>query len=298
MNIKNIKQRADQLLVESKPQLCRIFLIILLIGLLRTLFSSFEGAIGSIISLVILYAFLTLDHGYIVSTLKVVRNNSQALKDDDAWVGFSRYKDLFFTYFLQGLVFAIILIPVMIVISLVIVIFFGGFIGNITIPLTSAAFSDASLYTQLYSILYYAPQFLILALFIVIVVFIVAEILMLYLFPVPYLLEQYHFKGGRAISESFSFMKGHVWDLFKLNFSFFGWILLSLIIQVVISQLLVFIPVLGDLIAVAASGLFMVYVYYPRWKLSQTIFFEEIAYYRYDQRVNQMANEQGATYEQ
>ena len=88
MNISSIKNRADELLIHCKPQVIRIMTIMLLVGLIPSLFNGSENTFISLISLVLTIVFLTFSHGYIVTTLKVVRNNSESLSDDDAFVGF------------------------------------------------------------------------------------------------------------------------------------------------------------------------------------------------------------------
>ncbi|MFR1294988.1 MAG: DUF975 family protein [Coprobacillus cateniformis] len=104
-----------------------------------------------------------------------------------------------------------------------------------------------------------------------------------FVFAMPYLLEQYHMTTMTALKESFSLMQNHIWDLIKLELSFLGWMILVGIIQGVIGELLMFIPVLGTLIASVVSGLIAIYVYLPKYMVSQAIFFEELAYYRYEE---------------
>ncbi len=72
MNISSIKNRADELLIHCKPQVIRIMTIMLLVGLIPSLFNGSENTFISLISLVLTIVFLTFSHGYIVTTLKVV----------------------------------------------------------------------------------------------------------------------------------------------------------------------------------------------------------------------------------
>ena len=132
----------------------------------------------------------------------------------------------------------------------------------------------------LISMVRYAPMALFFLIIVALLVMIVAYIISQFLFAVPYLLEQYHMKNGRAISESMKFIRGHMIDLFKLDISFWGWIFLAGLISGLVMALL------GDsifvtLLASAAAGLFSIYTYYPKYQLSRAIFFEEIAYRRY-----------------
>jgi len=128
MNIKNIKNRADELLVNAKPQYVRILMIMLLIGMVQSFFSS-ENGFPMIVSLMVTIAFLSFDHGYIVSSLKIVRNNYTALKDEDAWVGFSRFQALFPTYLVMGLIKFAILFCITFVLFILLAIFYGATIS-------------------------------------------------------------------------------------------------------------------------------------------------------------------------
>ena len=92
MNIQKIKERANQVLEMNKAQYIRILIILILLGLIPGLFNTGQSSLlYAIISLV----FLTLSHGYVVSSLKMVRNQAHLLSDDDAFVGFKRIKELF-----------------------------------------------------------------------------------------------------------------------------------------------------------------------------------------------------------
>ena len=63
--------------------------------------------------------------------------------------------------------------------------------------------------------------------------------------------------------------------------------ILIIVIQSILINLLAFIPVIGSLIASILGGLVAIYTYLPRYHLSQAIFFEEIAYYRYENNTYQ-----------
>lgn len=78
-------------------------------------------------------------------------------------------------------------------------------------------------------------------------------------------------------------MKGHVWDIIKLNLSFLGWMIVVIFVQTIIGEVLSFLPILGSLIASIVASVVGVYTYLPCYHLSQAIFFEELAYYHYEQ---------------
>lgn len=271
MNIKGIKQRATQLLMNCQPQFIRILTIMMLIGLIQTLFLELPIFLG-ILTLGVLIVFLPFSHGYVVSSLKIVRNNHESLSDEDAWVGFKRFKELFPTYLLSALIICGITFVFTFFLTIIFMIMIGGMLGSLSYY---AGAEDI-----LIAMVRYAPMALFSLMIFVLLIIIVVYIISQFLFAVPYLLEQYHMRNGRAISESMKFIRGHMIDLFKLDISFLGWIFLEVFISGLVMALL------GDsifvtLLASAAAGLFSIYTYYPKYQLSRAIFFEEIAYRRY-----------------
>ena len=274
MNIQSIKDRADQLLFYSKPQLIRIFTIMMLINLVLTFFGSFNGFLFSIYY-IIMILFLPIDHGYVVSSLKVVMNNSQSLDDNDALVGFKRFKELFSTYLLTFLVtFGITVIGI-----LLLGLFIGLIFGNALVNISPAVLSSPA---ALVLFLEANPSILASIVLFLCIILVIIYIVSLYLFATPYLLEQYGLTNGRAISESVHFIKGHALDLFKLDISFIGWMILVGIVDGLASELLSFLPVLGVIISTVLSELAAIYFYLPKYQLSRAILFEEIAYQKYN----------------
>ena len=256
MNINSIKRRADELIAYCKPQYTRILLIMMIIGLIPSVFPS-EG-IAVILSFIVTVLFTPFNHGYIVTSLKIVRNNSMSLEDSDAWVGLTRFSELFFTYFLYELIiFAVAFVLCMIAF----VIFFVGGVSLADMTSLNSA--------------------LILMFVLIIVISVILVIINLYGFAYPYLLEQYGYTGMDAIKESFAFIKGHVKDLFKLEFSYMGWVLLVVLIQAGGGTLLSSLGTLGSVIAALAGGFVGIMTYTPQYHVAKAIFFEEIAYRRY-----------------
>ena len=276
MNIRSIKNRADELLVYCKPQFVRVLTIMMLISLIPSLFTG-SGTLASIISLVISFLFLPFSHGYVVSSLKVVLNNYSSLKDEDAWVGFSRYKDLFSTYFIVGLITFGILFVLIFIMIFVFAMIFGSIFASLSYVSTDSL-------AQLF-LAYPIVLFALLLMFMIIGI--VAYVLSIYFFAAPFLLEQYHLKDMAAVKESIQFINGHIFDLFKLDLSYIGWFILIGVIEVVLTSLLDFIPVIGTLIASIVSGFVGIYTFMPQYRLTRAIFFEEIAYRRYGAQYDQ-----------
>lgn len=279
MNIRKIKERANQLLSVDKQQYIRILMILVLLELIPTLFSTGHDILSRIIYIIISLAFIAVSHGYVVSSLKMVRNQSSLLSDDDALVGFKRFKGLFSTYLLNNIVLFFITFAAMFILMMI----FGAFLSGIQLDSFANEISLSGNYTQvLLSIFSQSPSllaaFILFYMLMIVIVFVISS----YLFAVPYLLERYQMTNLMAIKESYRFMKGHIFDYIKLNLSFLGWILGLMIIQMIFNRLLMFLPILGALISAIITGIIGVYTYLPRYQLSKTIFFEELAYYRYD----------------
>ena len=279
MNIRKIKERANQLLSVDKQQYIRILMILVLLALIPTLFSTGHDILSRIIYIIISLAFIAVSHGYVVSSLKMVRNQSSLLSDDDALVGFKRFKGLFSTYLLNNIVLFFITFAAMFILMMI----FGAFLSGIQLDSFANEISLSGNYTQvLLSIFSQSPSllaaFILFYMLMIVIVFVISS----YLFAVPYLLERYQMTNLMAIKESYRFMKGHIFDYIKLNLSFLGWILGLMIIQMGLNRLLMFLPILGALISAIITGIIGVYTYLPRYQLSKAIFFEELAYYRYD----------------
>lgn len=279
MNIRKIKERANQLLSVDKQQYIRILMILVLLELIPTLFSTGHDILSRIIYIIISLAFIAVSHGYVVSSLKMVRNQSSLLSDDDALVGFKRFKGLFSTYLLNNIVLFFITFAAMFILMMI----FGAFLSGIQLDSFVNEISLSGNYTQvLLSIFSQSPSllaaFILFYMLMIVIVFVISS----YLFAVPYLLERYQMTNLMAIKESYRFMKGHIFDYIKLNLSFLGWILGLMIIQMGLNRLLMFLPILGALISAIITGIIGVYTYLLRYQLSKAIFFEELAYYRYD----------------
>ena len=254
-------------------------MILVLLELIPTLFSTGHDILSRIIYIIISLAFIAVSHGYVVSSLKMVRNQSSLLSDDDALVGFKRFKGLFSTYLLNNIVLFFITFAAMFILMMI----FGAFLSGIQLDSFANEISLSGNYTQvLLSIFSQSPSllaaFILFYMLMIVIVFVISS----YLFAVPYLLERYQITNLMAIKESYRFMKGHIFDYIKLNLSFLGWILGLMIIQMGLNRLLMFLPILGALISAIITGIIGVYTYLPRYQLSKAIFFEELAYYRYD----------------
>ena len=253
MNIKSIKARANELIAYCKPQYIRVLVIMTVVGLIPHSVSS--SGMSLILFLVLSVLFTPFKHGYIVSSLKIVRNNFHDLSDEDALNGLKRFKELFFTYFLYEFIVCVVLFLTISVIFIVLSILGIG-VKNITSMLTVTVILS-------------------------LIVSVVSALVGLYGFAFPYLLEKYGYKGMEAMKESVRFIEGHILDLFKLEISYLGWTLLVAFIQMFCVEVFAFLGTAGSVVASLASGVVALLTYLPQYYVSKAIFFEEIAYKHY-----------------
>lgn len=289
MNISSIKNRASEVLMANKSQYIRNLTILMLVGLIPSIFNG-SGTFARLISFAMTILFLTFQHGYIVCSLKMVRNNAQSLNDDDSFVGFRRFSELFPTYLLTSITIWAIMIGLIFIFTLLFTIIFGSALSNIGGLVSSVAIGELAGNEILAYILSNAPYIVLAFLIIFILLIVVSIVVSAFLFAVPYLLEQYKMTTTIAIKESFQLMKNHIWDYVKLQLSFIGWIIIVVVIQSLLTELLAFIPIIGALIAAIAGGFIGIYTYLPQLYLSQAVLFEELAYRRYE-NINQTYGE-------
>ena len=229
MNIYDIKNKANEVLRQPN----QLFKVILYVGIIQALFSAlsglFDGILGSIISLILSILTVTLGHGIIVASLKVVNNNGNLVDEkEDSLVGIKRFGQLFPTYFLYRVVVALAGIVV-------------GVIGMLLMytMITDAQFSNLSQLVLMYvnkstisqdeivNIVASLSNVFSFVFILVIIISILSVYLSLKFGLFNYILQKYNYTGLTALKESSRLMKGNKWTLFKLEFSFFGWIFMN-----------------------------------------------------------------------
>lgn len=281
MNIQSIKTRAKEVLLTNKDQYIKVIIIVSLLELIPTLFSSSNSTLSQLLYFIALIVLLPINQGIIVASLKMVRNNADAITDDDSLVGIKRFVELFPTYFLKELLIYGITLLVMII-PMIIVIATSYYTINSIINLINNP-SEQVLISMMLDV---GPKLAILILVMVVLLLVVSLILSALLLPVPYLIEQYKITGTKAISISIKMMKNHIMDYIKLFFSFFGWMVLAAVIEMVLGM---FIEL--AIIPAIISTLVGVFTYVPQFTLSQTVLFEEISYYYFQEGESNETNE-------
>ena len=283
MNIYDIKNKANEVLRQPN----QLFKVILYVGIIQALFSAlsglFDGILGSIISLILSILTVTLGHGIIVASLKVVNNNGNLVDEkEDSLVGIKRFGQLFPTYFLYRVVVALAGIVV-------------GVIGMLLMytMITDAQFSNLSQLVLMYvnkstisqdeivNIVASLSNVFSFVFILVIIISILSVYLSLTFGLFNYILQKYNYTGLTALKESSRLMKGNKWTLFKLELSFLGWMILSAIIAGVFTMLVeIIIPIsfLASLIESILTVFVSVYLYEMKLNVCVAVFYEELDY--------------------
>ena len=267
MNIYDIKNKANEVLRQPN----QLFKVIL--------YGLFDGILGSIISLILSILTVTLGHGIIVASLKVVNNNGNLVDEkEDSLVGIKRFGQLFPTYFLYRVVVALAGIAV-------------GVIGMLLMytMITDAQFSNLSQLVLMYvnkstisqdEIVNIVASLSNVFSFVFILVIIIS-ILSVTFGLFNYILQKYNYTGLTALKESSRLMKGNKWTLFKLEFSFFGWMILAGLVSgvvVMFVETIMPIPFLATFITVVVSTFFSAYFYDVKRNTCLAVFYEELDY--------------------
>ena len=296
MNVYDIKNKANEVLRQPN----QLFKVILYVGIIQALFSAlsglFDGILGSIISLILSILTVTLGHGIIVASLKVVNNNRNLVDEkEDSLVGIKRFGQLFPTYFLYRVVVALASIVV-------------GVIGMLLMytMITDAQFSNLSQLVLMYvnkstisqdeivNIVASLSNVFSFVFILVIIISILSVYLSLKFGLFNYILQKYNYTGLTALKESSRLMKGNKWTLFKLELSFLGWMILSAIIAGVFTMLVeIIIPIsfLASLIESILTVFVSVYLYEMKLNVCVAVFYEELDYE--DKYGNMQAQDEG-----
>lgn len=277
MNIKMIKQRAREIARVNKTSLARICLIIGIISSLPSLING-NNMIIRILHLIAVVLLLAVEQGYVVAGLKAVTDREYDLSDNDAVYGvmnWIEYIPTYLTKFLVNFVCAAVFIILILILS------FGSF---------AAVFASIDESFGVSPFTSFVSSISSLSLVLLLVVTVAAIFVMcwinLRMFAMTYLHQEYGMKGFDALKESFSLMKGHCWNLFKINLSFIGWIFLCAIIEGMISELLGENGIAGLLGAVLGAAI-GAYTYQPAYITVHALFYKEIAFKRYEEGRNE-----------
>lgn len=273
MNISMIKQRAREIARVNKASLSRICLIIGVISAFPSLLNS-GNSLMYFIYLIISALLLAVEQGHVVAGLKVVTDREYELSDNDGVYGIVNWVEYLPTYLTKVLVNFVIAVIFIVLILACSLSSFGGLFALISDPYSVSPIAGVvsgltALSGILLFVLFFAFAF----------VMIWANLRM---FAMTYLHQEYGIKGFVALKESFALMKGHCADLFLINLTFFGWIILCAFISGMIGG------VFGDngiagLLGSILSAAIGAYTYQPAYITVHALFYKEIAYKFYDE---------------
>lgn len=271
MNIRSIKNRANDVLLPYRTQFIRVLVIVMVLQAIPSLISG-DNVIVSLLSMILSLLFLPVSHGVVVSSLKMVRNNGMSVNDDDGLVGFKRFKELFPTYIIVYFFTFLLVFGICLILGGILTMLIGQTVS--TTYMVPVGNTDLS---YLVNAILSSPSHVILILIMFLLVLVVTFVVDAVLMPVPYLLEQYHLTGMNAVKTSVKMMKSHIFDYLKLYLSFLGWMFLAALIEAFVSQL-----ISVTLVVTVIVGLFKIFTYLPLYYLSEAVLFEEIAFYHFN----------------
>lgn len=269
MNIKMIKQRAREIARVNKTSLSRICLIIGIISSFPSLLTA-DNTIIRIIQLILIILLLAVEQGNVVAGLKAVTDREYDLSDNDGVYGvvnWVEYIPTYLTKFIVNFLCAFVFIVLLFIFS----------VGTLTSFLTMMDGPYGITPFSHFSSLGLAILIIILVAFVFVTCWI-----NLRMFAMTYLHQEYGLKGFAAFKESFSLMKGHCWELFKINLSFIGWMILCALIQSLIVNLLGSNGIAGLLGAILSAAV-AAYTYQPAYITVLALFYKEVAYKRYEE---------------
>ncbi|MFR2822677.1 MAG: DUF975 family protein [Thomasclavelia sp.] len=275
MNIRDIKMKARSVLVNQK----NIFYVFIFISIITTLVNyagaSFGAAMIPFISLIISIIMLPFSHGNVVASLMVVNERGDEIDIENVGLtGFKRFKQLFFTYFIQYVFLLVIVLFIGLIMLLITKLTVDTDVFNEFSNLLLAEGMYASDFNGIVNDPIFNDAVTSLGSIIVIGTLIIAIAALMYslVFALtPYILEKYKITGIKAMSESARMMKGYKKTLFILNLSYLGWIILIYIVALIL-QMLMPVPLVVELLVALASA----YLYAVELQTCTAVLFEEI----------------------
>ena len=274
MNIRDIKTKAKSILM-NRNNIIFVFIFISVITTAINYIGQTLGVMIPFVSLFISIIMLPFSHGNIVTALKAVNERGDEITiENDGLAGLKRFKELFFTYFIQ----TVFLMVIIMIICLVLLLIAKIVINESIFDYIGMLFTQASIYTGDITAYIEDPVFVEMAVslggFIIlgfVIIMAVAVVYSLTFVLTPYVLEKYQIYGAKAMSESARLMKGYKGTLFVLYLSYLGWFLLMILITALI-QVFLPIPLISDLLIAAIT----VYLFSAEMQTSVAVLFEEI----------------------
>lgn len=274
MNIRDIKAKAKSVLV-NRNNIIFVFIFISVTTTIVNYISQTLGVMIPFLSLLISIIMLPFTHGNIVTALKAVNEQGDEITvEHEGLAGLKRFRELFFTYFIQTAFLMVLMLLVCLVLFLVakLTIDESAF-NNLGVLFSQAGVytSDVAAYLEDAAFMKAATSLGGIVLLGIIVMAVVAVMYSLIFALTPYVLEKNKIYGVKAMSQSARLMKGHKGTLFVLYLSYLGWYILSIVITSIVQALLP-IPLIVDVLMSAL----IVYLFSAEMQTSVAVLFEEI----------------------
>lgn len=274
MNVRDIKLKARTVLA-NRQNVMGVFVFISVVGTLANAIGAELSGVMAILGLLVSLVMLPFSHGNVVVALKTVNERGDEVSiEQDGVVGFRRFKDLFFTYFIEEA----LLVVIIILIGLLFLVIARFTIGDQVFEQMGTLIKEGLLYSS--GVESYISNSLMVeaskkvgSLFgiAIIVIFIVSTMYNLFFALTPFVLEKYDLRGVKAMSESFRLMKGHKGTLFMLYLSYLGWAFFSILLASVFGLIFSSTIVISVITAVIIT-----YVFGAHLNVSTAVLFEEI----------------------
>lgn len=280
MRIFDIKNKSNSLLVNYD----KLFKVILYVGLINVVISTLSDFLPSFFGMILSILTITISHGCVVASLKTVNNMQEQIEPmDDAFVGFTKFKKLFSTYFIYQLILLVIMVVVCVIGGIIVILMIGKGdlqqLYQLVLTFSRVSSLDSSQVVQMVQL--FGNSLSVIYLF-VLIILAISVIYSLQFGLYPYILEKYNIKGIAALKESSRLMKGHKWTLFKLQLSFIGWMILSsLVVALFMNVLSIIIPNAAIITGISSVlGVFVeTYLFNMKLNVCLAVFFEELDYF-------------------
>lgn len=268
MDIRRIKQQANDIYLKYRQQIIPEFFYVGYVGLLAQYLQS--GLFSFFVSL-----FLSpIAHGYVKCVMKLVDEENTRIDYHQSMIGIMEFPRVAPAYLMRK---AIILFMTLIV-ALPILYSFSQFIPELSIEWLSSL-GDAFIQTE-----FFVPDFQNMILvtgnsFIVIdflaCLFVYLGLTGLFM-PVPYIMELEEFSWSECISYSIQLMKG---NMFKLVQLYLGYLLRHVLYWSVTGLILLFIGKINEILmlfCMVTSLFFYIGVFKGRFEIAKYLFYKEI----------------------
>lgn len=230
---------------------------------------------NSFLTLIITMCISVINQGMITASKKVYEEKSEEVNTyEDGLFGIFNFSKLFSTYFIYFCLKLFIILSMVLISILLLGVVIGTQWAN-SFNLTQQIISNQLDQLVVNFISNYGVILIFCLLLIVLGVIIIEFIFECLYFPTFYLLNDGLFNGLDALKKAREIMRGHFWQLVRLKFSFFWWVILSELLSYGVISFFV-----DSTTATMLSGLLNVvistYLYGRRYQMAMYIFYEEV----------------------